>query len=75
MMLRRNSAAGQSRLMWCAFIGMAISYWCAMYPLDPFFQSVPWLLLGTVSVFWAGAVLWFMGFIEKQKTADAVAVA
>ena len=30
MMLRRNSTAGQSKVMWCAFIGMAISYWCAI---------------------------------------------
>ena len=66
MMLRRNSSAGQSKLMWCAFIGMAISYWCAMYPLDPFFRSMPWLALGAVSVLWAGAVLWFMKYIETR---------
>ena len=69
MMLRRNSAAGQSRLMWCAFIGMAISYWCAVYPLAPFFQSVAWLSLGAVSIVWAIAVLWFMRYVEARQTA------
>lgn len=72
MMLRRNSSAGQSKLMWYAFIGMAISYWCAMYPLDPFFRSVPWLALGAVSVAWAAAVIWFMGYVEKQQVDGVV---
>ncbi len=69
MMLKRNSTAGQSRLMWTAYIGMAISYWCAVYPLAPFFQSAVWLSLGGVIVVWALAVLWTIRSIESVASA------
>lgn len=60
MMLRRNSSAGQSTLMWTAYILMALSYWTAVWPLAPFFQSAAWLSLLGLIVIWALAVLLFI---------------
>jgi hypothetical protein len=57
LMLRRNSSAGQSRFLWLCFLGMTASYWCAVYPLDPFFRSPSWLALGAITLCWAGATL------------------
>lgn len=66
MMLRRNSSIGQSRLAWIAYIGMTLSYWTAVWPLAPFFQSPIWLALGAMIVIWALAVLYVMRQLPAQ---------
>jgi len=58
MMLRRNSSAGQSMLMWYSYIGMAVCYWTAMWPLDPFFRSPFWLGTGVLILVWASAIIY-----------------
>ncbi len=68
MMLRRNSTAGQSRVMWIAYMGIGVCYWIAVYPLGPFFQSPIWLLLGVVIVVWAIVVLWMMNRLPEPVT-------
>jgi hypothetical protein len=69
MMLRRNSRAGQSTLMWSAYIGMTLSYWFAVWPLAPFFRSPAWLALGAVTVLWAMAVLYVMRRLPEHSAA------
>lgn len=68
MMLRRNSSIGQSKLAWFAYIGMTLSYWSAVWPLAPFFQSPIWLALGAMIVIWALAVLYMMRLLPTQPT-------
>jgi len=69
MMLRRQSRAGQSNLMWLAYIGMTFAYWAAVWPLDPFFRSGEWLGLGFVIVCWALATLFV---VNKMPAAQAI---
>jgi len=71
LMLRRRSRAGQSSLMWLAYIGMAISYWIAVWPLDDFFRSAEWLGLGFVIVGWAVATLWVLRRLPANPPATA----
>lgn len=72
MMLRRNSSVGQSRLAWVAYIVMAISYWIAVWPLAPFFQSTIWLCLGAMIVAWALAVIFTMRRLPATPGSVAV---
>jgi hypothetical protein len=71
MMLRRNSSAGQSLLMWYAYMGMAVCYWLAMWPLDPFFRSPLWLGLLPLILFSAAAIIFT---IKKLPRPAAVLV-
>lgn len=71
MMLRRQSAAGQSTLMWLAYIGMALTYWAAVWPLAPFFQSPAWLALGALVVTWAVAVILVMRHLQTRSAQTA----
>ncbi|NIB38858.1 hypothetical protein HBA55_04630 [Pseudomaricurvus alkylphenolicus] len=78
MMLRRNSAVGNSTLMWGAYIGMALCYWAAVWPLAPFFRSPAWLALGALVVVWALAVIVVMKKLQSGspvKDLGAVAAA
>ena len=72
LMLRRQSTAGQSRLMWLSYIGMAIAFWIAVWPLDPFFRSAEWLGLGGVIVCWALATLFVMKILPAAQTRSAI---
>jgi hypothetical protein len=72
MMLRRNSTAGQSLLMWYSYMGMAICYWMAMWPLDPFFRSPLWLGLLPVILLSAAAIIFT---IKKLPRPAAGAIA
>jgi hypothetical protein len=69
-MLRRNSSIGQSRVTWAAYIGMTLSYWTAVWPLAPFFQSPLWLALGTMIVLWAATVLLFIRWLPATIDDD-----
>ena len=70
LMLKRGSSIGQNTTMWWAYIGMAITWWAAVYPLDPFFQSAPWLALGVLTVGWALAVIYTVRKIPAQPLAQ-----
>jgi len=72
LMLKRRSSIGQNSLMWWAYIGMALAWWAAVYPLDPFFQSFAWLGLGAVIVLWAFATIYI---IRKMPAVAPVASA
>jgi hypothetical protein len=67
MMLRRGSALGQSMLMWLAYIVMAVCWWAAVWPLDPFFRSPVWVGLGVVTVFWGIATIAVMRRLPNAK--------
>jgi hypothetical protein len=71
MMLRRHSRAGQSLLMWLAYIGMTLSFWTAVWPLDPFFRSSAWLALGALIVTWAVAIIAVMQKMPRSEVTDA----
>ncbi len=57
LMMRRQSSLGQSVSMWVAFTVMAICWWAAVWPLDPYFRSPAWIGLGVVVVLWASATI------------------
>jgi hypothetical protein len=70
LMLRRHSSVGQSTFLWLSFIGMTLSYWSAVWSLDPFFRSLAWVGLGVVIVGWAAATL-VMANALRAKTLAA----
>jgi len=76
LMLKRGSTLGQSNIMWTAYIVMAVCWWTAVWPLDPFFRSLPWVGLGVITVLWAIATMYFIAQFEKTTQAsDNTAVA
>jgi hypothetical protein len=66
MMLRRGTSQGQTLAMWVPFILMAVTFWIAVWPLDPFFRSPQWLALGAVTVAWALAIIYVMRKLPSQ---------
>ncbi len=66
MMLKRGSTVGQSPTMWVAYIVMALCWWAALWPLDPFFRSVAWIALGGVIVLWAGVIIYFINRLQDS---------
>ncbi len=76
MMLKRKSTVGQSTLMWSAYIVMALCWWSAVWPLDPFFRSPGWVALGAITVIWAVFVMVFIKrFQVTAQTSDQSAFA
>ena len=61
--------------MWYAYIGMALAWWAAVYPLDPFFRSFAWLSLGAVIVLWALAIIYTIKKLPAASADSALAAA
>jgi hypothetical protein len=73
LMLRRNSSAGQSMFLWLSFIGMTLSYWATVWPLDPFFRSPAWLGVGVVIICWTAATIYVMKLTAPAARTAAAA--
>lgn len=66
-MLRRNSSLGQTIGMWISYMGMAVCYWMAVWPLDPFFQSPQWIAVLGMIIIWACVIL---NLIKKMPATE-----
>ena len=73
LMRRRGSAIGQSVPMWVAFSVMALCWWAAVWPLDPFFRSPVWIGLGIVTIVWAIANITMVQKFSASPVAAAAA--
>lgn len=65
--LKRGSSAGHSMGMWLACLLMGTCWWIAVWPLDPYFRSYTWIMMGLSALIWGLATLYI---VRRYKPAE-----